>query len=122
MIPLAHARPWVLGAALALIGSATLRAQEIPPAPPADPTRGTASDIRDAAKMFDPEAVREARDILARAEKRSHVPVFIETIESLGGEPVDYPTRTKGVVEKCTFCSERLAACRDCACCRVGVQ
>ncbi len=24
-------------------------------------------------------------------------------------EPVDYPTRTKGVVEKCTFCSERLA-------------
>jgi molybdopterin-containing oxidoreductase family iron-sulfur binding subunit len=27
----------------------------------------------------------------------------------LGGEPVDYPTRTKGVVEKCTFCSERLA-------------
>jgi Fe-S-cluster-containing dehydrogenase component len=25
-------------------------------------------------------------------------------------EPVDYPTRTKGVVEKCTFCAERLAA------------
>lgn len=27
----------------------------------------------------------------------------------LVGEPTDYPTRSKGVVEKCTFCSERLA-------------
>ncbi len=28
----------------------------------------------------------------------------------LGGQLADYPTRTKGVVEKCTFCTERLAA------------
>ena len=29
---------------------------------------------------------------------------------SIRGEPTDYPTRTKGVVETCTFCVERLAA------------
>jgi len=31
-------------------------------------------------------------------------------LEEAGGEKVPYPTRTKGVVEKCTFCAERVTA------------
>ncbi len=34
----------------------------------------------------------------------------------LRGEPTDYPTRSKGVVEKCTFCTERLDDGRPPAC------
>ena len=41
---------------------------------------------------------------------------FEDPRPSIRGEPVDYPTRTKGVVEKCTFCTERIAAGRKPLC------
>lgn len=48
-----------------------------------------ASTIRDDAGMFDAETVRRARSRLERIERQYHVPVSIETIDSLNGEPIN---------------------------------
>lgn len=48
-----------------------------------------ASEVRDRAKMFSPEAIRQAQATLDRAESRTRVPTIIETVPSLGGESIE---------------------------------
>ena len=47
------------------------------------------SDVRDTAGMFTPDAIRAARDALAKIERTMGVPVLIETVETLKGETID---------------------------------
>jgi uncharacterized protein len=47
-----------------------------------------ASTIRDTAGMFSPDAVRQAQAQLDKIEREYQLPVTIETIETLDGEPV----------------------------------
>jgi glc operon protein GlcG len=53
------------------------------------PVQGETSQIRDVAGMFDLEAIRKARAELDRIERERHVPVLIETVESVEGERID---------------------------------
>ncbi len=48
-----------------------------------------ASDIRDEAKLFSPDAVSKAKARLAQIDKTFQVPVIIESIESLQGEALN---------------------------------
>lgn len=52
-----------------------------------------ASAIRDNAKMFSADAVRDAKAQLDRVEANSGVTTVVETIESLGGRSIDTVTR-----------------------------
>ena len=47
------------------------------------------SDVRDEAGLFSREAVSAAKDRLGQIERSYHVPVVIETVDSLGGSPVE---------------------------------
>jgi len=47
------------------------------------------SEVSDAAKMFDQESVVKATDQLARSERATGVPVFIETVDDLGGDTIE---------------------------------
>ena len=44
-----------------------------------------AAEVRDRAGVFTPEAVRKAETVLDRIERRTKIPVVIETIESIPG-------------------------------------
>jgi uncharacterized protein GlcG (DUF336 family) len=48
-----------------------------------------ASQVRDIAGMFDLETLRKARGALERIDTEYHVPVLIEAIDSLNGEPIN---------------------------------
>jgi uncharacterized protein GlcG (DUF336 family) len=71
---------------LALVLTARARAQE--PAPKAAAARGkAAAGVRDGARLFKAEVVGQANQELERLERDLHVATFVETIESLKGEP-----------------------------------
>ncbi|MDX2039014.1 MAG: heme-binding protein [Isosphaeraceae bacterium] len=53
------------------------------------PAVSTASEVRDTAKMFGDEGVRKATARVVEIERRFRVPVTIETVDSLGGVPID---------------------------------
>ena len=48
-------------------------------------SRVEASEIRDRAGMFSPEAVKKAQTELDRLERKTRIPVVIETIDSIPG-------------------------------------
>jgi len=50
---------------------------------------GVPSDVRDNAGMFSAETVRQAREALEKIKKTTGVTPLIETIATLGGEPID---------------------------------
>ncbi len=53
------------------------------------------SEIRDAAKMFRAETVKEAQATLREAELESGIPTHVETVETLGGETVEETARRR---------------------------
>jgi hypothetical protein len=71
--PRAARGPLALAAGLALLAAV--------------PARG--SEVRDTARMFGSDAVRQAQRILDRVERDLRTPVIIETIESLGGRTIE---------------------------------
>ena len=85
--------------AIAVVTLVTLRAGVTASAQDRQPTRllspstvelsTVPSDVRDRAGMFSAEAARTAREALEKLEKATGVPVLIETIETLDGQPID---------------------------------
>ncbi len=58
-------------------------------------SRVEASEIRDRAGMFSPEAVKKAQAELDRVERRTRIPVVIETIDSIPGLERNAPNNAR---------------------------
>ena len=58
-------------------------------------TRVEASEIRDRAGMFSPEAVKKAQSELDQIERRTRIPVVIETIDSIPGLEKSAPNNAR---------------------------
>lgn len=95
---------WTGPCVLALVvGLGPVRAQN--PAPSASERqeahqagdRPASAALRDEAEMFGPETRARVRETLERIEKQHHVPIRIETIESLEGEAIaaEAPSRAR---------------------------
>jgi uncharacterized protein len=54
------------------------------------------AEVRDKAGLFSPDAVKKANAELARIERETNLPVTIETLQSLNGQPIKDAIRTNG--------------------------
>ena len=83
---------------------------ENPPCVRVCPTQATWKRPEDGVVMMDPHRCIGCRYCLAACPYGSRSFNWSDPRLHLSGETnPDYPTRTRGVVEKCTFCAERLA-------------
>jgi glc operon protein GlcG len=86
-----------------VINSASAQQPEKPAREPASPASAPLSDVRDGAGLFNPDAVKKAKEKLVQLERETRLPIVIETIDRLpDGESIAELARrrARGVVGK----------------------